>query len=328
MPRRLVFVTMLNMLKHRLLFGTSMILLLVGLFTADAWLDTVILPEGLLQNIFLGRTNLPRGLVLMLTFVFLAYVAAGELATIFHAKGIEASKWVVRLAAITGCTFMYAVPAGLDSQEAVAVFATMTILLFMIAVVRHSYWSKRTQGSVGAAGAAMFVMIYMGVLPGFYLFIRRWHDIWVIAAIMLITKSCDIGAYFTGRFLGKHKLIPWLSPGKTWEGLIGGMITSSIVAVGFAIASNSMDVSGRFEGVGKESQFIVKTFPIWGAAIAGLILGAIGQAGDLIASLFKRDAGIKDSGNSIPGFGGLLDVIDSPIVTAPFAFWLLKLLIG
>lgn len=305
-----------------------MILLLVGLFLADSWLDSVKLSEGFWQTLFLGRTTLPRGLLLMLVFVFLAYVAAGELVTIFHAKGIEASRWVVRLSAIAGCTFMYAVPSGMDSQVAVAAFATMTIILFMIAIIRHSYWSKRTQGAVGAAGAAMFVMIYMGALPGFYLAIRRWHDIWVVAAIMLITKSCDIGAYFTGRFLGKHKLIPWLSPGKTWEGLIGGMITASIVAVGFATLSNTMDASGRFVGVGDDSIFITTDFVLWGAAIAGVVIGAIGQAGDLIASLFKRDAGIKDSGNTIPGFGGLLDVIDSPIVTAPFAFWLLKILIG
>jgi phosphatidate cytidylyltransferase len=66
-------------------------------------------------------------------------------------------------------------------------------------------------------------------------------------------------------------------------------------------------------------------YPLWYAALAGLLLGLIGQFGDLVASLFKRDAGIKDSGSSIPGFGGVLDVIDSPIVVAPFAYWLLML---
>jgi len=316
------------MLKHRLIFGSTMIAVMIGLLALDSWLDTIRLQDTFWQSLFLGREYLPRGLVLMITFCFLATIAAFELVAIFHAKGIEASRAILAPAAISGCVLMYAIPAGLDSQEAIAIMATLTIIIFLAALLRHSYWSKRTQGAVGAASAAMFAFIYMGILPGFYLGIRRWHDVWVILAIILITKSCDIGAYFTGRALGRHKLIPWLSPGKTWEGLAGGVCFSTLLAVGLAALSNHLDISGIYRGIRGDSHFDYQPYNLYGAAVAGLILGLVGQAGDLVASLFKRDAGIKDSGNSIPGFGGLIDVIDSPIVTAPFAYWMLQTLLG
>jgi len=319
---------MLAMLKHRLILGTVMVAALLGLLTCDAILDDFVISDTFLQHLFPGKTYLPRGLILMFCFVILAALATTELLHIFRAKGIEASHRIIALSAITGCVFMYAIPSKLDAQQAVAVLASLMVLIFMAALIRHSYFSKRTQGAVGAAGAAAFCFIYMGVLPGFYLGIRRWHDVWVIAAIILITKSCDIGAYFSGRAFGKHKLIPWLSPGKTWEGLIGGACFSTLLAVGLVSLSNHLELSGVYRMTEQGSVFHAKNYPLWGAALSGLLLGVIGQAGDLVASLFKRDAGIKDSGKSIPGFGGLLDVIDSPIVTAPFAYWMLRLMLG
>ncbi|MCC7407600.1 MAG: phosphatidate cytidylyltransferase, partial [Phycisphaeraceae bacterium] len=152
---------------------------------------------------------------------------------------------------------------------------------------------------------------------------RRWHDAEVVAAIILITKACDVGAYFTGRFLGRHKLIPWLSPGKTWEGLLGGVALSALVALLLAWLLNDLGLAGHWQP--NPRQFVPQPYPLWLVPIAGAILGLVGQFGDLTASLFKRDAGFKDSGSSVPGFGGLLDVIDSPLIVAPVAYWLLRL---
>ncbi|MFW6032287.1 MAG: phosphatidate cytidylyltransferase, partial [Phycisphaeraceae bacterium] len=174
-----------------------------------------------------------------------------------------------------------------------------------------------TEGSVAVASVSLFALIYLGTLPGFYLAIRHDHSAWVVAALIVITKSCDVGAYFTGRAIGRHKLVPWLSPGKTWEGLGGGVLLSALLAAVLAWVGNTW-----FSG----PDATVRAYPLWFAAVAGLALGLAGQFGDLTASLFKRDAGVKDSGRSIPGFGGLLDVVDSPLVVAPLAYWLLRLL--
>jgi phosphatidate cytidylyltransferase len=130
-----------------------------------------------------------------------------------------------------------------------------------------------------------------------------------VVMILLVVKSTDIGAYFGGRYLGRHKLIPWLSPGKTWEGLFCGLLTAAAVGLGccliWPVALSTM------------------TGPK--AILFGIVIGGVGQAGDLLESLMKRDAQVKDSGNIIPGFGGLLDVIDSPLLAAPAAYLLFSL---
>ena len=156
----------------------------------------------------------------------------------------------------------------------------------------------------------MFAFVYLGLMFGFLLALRREHSAWVVAGVLLITKSCDIGAYFTGRSIGRHKLIPWLSPGKTWEGLFGGIVTAGLVAVGALwLYRRSFGVTG----IG------AMQWPY--AALVGGLFALSGQAGDLLESVFKRDAGVKDSGQSLPGFGGVLDVLDSILLTAPVAFW-------
>ena len=123
--------------------------------------------------------------------------------------------------------------------------------------------------------------------------------------ILLCVKMTDIGAFFTGRAIGKHKLIPWLSPGKTWEGLAGGLVLSGIVGACFAPSIVDLE---WYKG-----------------ALFGILIGGIGQLGDLLESMMKRDADVKDSGDLIPGFGGMLDVIDSPLLAAPFAYLLFSL---
>jgi phosphatidate cytidylyltransferase len=135
---------------------------------------------------------------------------------------------------------------------------------------------------------------------------------WVMLGVVLITKCYDIGAYFTGRFFGRHKLIPWLSPGKTWEGLAGGVAASALAGIAAAYLAAHTDT---------------KLLPItwWQGSLIGAVFGLIGQAGDLVASLLKRDAGLKDYSRALPGFGGIMDVADSPLLVAPVAYWLLLL---
>jgi phosphatidate cytidylyltransferase len=313
------------MLKYRLIFGPIMIAALLALFYGDNQLDRLDIGGTWLQDVMAGRDHLPRGLLVLAAFLVLICAAASELCAIFKAKAIEADRLMVTLAGVTGCLLMFAIPQHLSARTTMAIFATLMITLFLLALLKHSWVTHRTQGAVAAAAVVMFALIYMGLLPGFLLSIRRWHSAWVLMAVLLITKSADIGAFATGKSIGKHKMIPWLSPAKTWEGLVGGIALASLVAVALATLSNRFDIAGLYQMTDGGVIFESSHFHLGRTAAFGAIMGLIGQFGDLIASLFKRDAGIKDSGRSIPGFGGLLDVVDSPIVVAPFAYWLLVL---
>ncbi len=315
------------MLKYRLIFGPIMIVLMLTLFFMDDRLDQLPISDTIWQTIFLGRSYLPAGLVMLFVFLMMIPFGTVELIRIFRAKGIHADPFMVGLAGMAGCFSLYILPSWIDPQRSVAILSTTVVVLFLMTLIRFS-WRGRTQGVVAVAGVTMFALIYMGLLPGFFILIRRWHSAWIILGIMLITKSCDIGAYFTGRLIGRHKLIPWLSPGKTWEGLIGGVVFSTLVAVGLVALGNHLEVTGHYLARSPEGSrvFVPQDWPLWAAAIAGAVIGLTGQLGDLVASLFKRDAGIKDSGRSIPGFGGLLDIVDSPLVVAPLAYWILPIL--
>jgi phosphatidate cytidylyltransferase len=314
------------MLKYRLIFGPIMIAAFLGLCWLDNRLDQVNIDGTLLQPVFAGRGSLPAGLVMLVVFIAIIPLATRELCAIFRAKNIPADYFMVTLSGISGLLLMYAIPYKLDGQTTLAIVTSVIAALFLATMIKYNWIHKRAEGAVGVAGLSMLSLVYLGLLPGFLIAIRRWHSAWVLIAIILIVKACDIGAFATGKTIGRHKLIPWLSPGKTWEGLAGGVLFSGIIAVLLAIAFNHYGLSGMYDRVDGVRTFLPYQIPLWPVFAAGMAMGAIGQFGDLTASLLKRDAGIKDSGSAIPGFGGIIDVIDSPIVVAPVAYWLLRLL--
>lgn len=312
------------MLRYRLIFGPLMIAVALVTFWADAAVDKVEL-TGFWQKLFLGRTYPPAGVVLaVMTVCLLIPMATRELAHIFRADGIIAHTWLISMAAMFSCLTVYSTPMMLKGPTGITIIASVLVGAFVITLLWHSR-DANVKGVVAAAGATMFAVVLLGLMPGFYLAMRRWHAAWVVVAVILITKSCDIGAYFSGRYLGRHKMIPWLSPKKTWEGLAGGMITASLVAVGFAYISQVTDVTEIYRTVDGGREFFVPRYSLGWAAIAGALFALVGQLGDLMVSLFKRDVGIKDSGASIPGFGGMLDVFDSPLLVAPVAYWMLHI---
>ena len=130
--------------------------------------------------------------------------------------------------------------------------------------------------------------------------LRIDFGVWPLLMFVFVVKGADIGAYTAGKLFGRHKFSPVVSPGKTWEGMAGAIIAAEAVAVSFAAG---FDIMG-----------------ILMAVIFGLVFAVIGQLGDLAESMLKRDAEQKDSTNAIPGFGGVLDVVDSPLAGAAFAY--------
>lgn len=138
-------------------------------------------------------------------------------------------------------------------------------------------------------------------LPG------AWLVIWLIA----VTKFSDMGAYITGSLIGKHKMIPHISPGKTWQGFFGALVFSLLAGCGlYALVGSDLA--------------ILKS---WTYVIAlSLALSLLAVVGDLGESVIKRSMGVKDSGNTLPGIGGTLDLIDSLCFTAPFLYFSLRLI--
>ena len=170
---------------------------------------------------------------------------------------------------------------------------------------------QRYRGESGVAvprlALTLFAIAYLGLLPCFFVQVRWLSNDAKLSAVMLalvvfVPKGNDIGAFFAGTFLGKHKMTPILSPKKTWEGFAGGMLAGGGVAVGLSLAAPVFH-HGVLE-----------------AFLFGLAVGLAGVLGDLAESLIKRDCHTKDASKSIPGFGGVLDVIDSVLFAAPVAY--------
>lgn len=125
--------------------------------------------------------------------------------------------------------------------------------------------------------------------------------------LIAVVKSTDIGAFLIGSRFGKHKLFPRLSPGKTWEGFIGGMLFGLSVSLILFLLCHG--------------HFGYKMMELHDAVILGISLPLFGMAGDLIESLLKRAGGAKDTGRIIPGMGGILDVLDSLLTSVPFFYF-------
>lgn len=123
----------------------------------------------------------------------------------------------------------------------------------------------------------------------------------LVLFLILLTEGGDAGAYFVGRTMGKHLLIPRISPKKTIEGTLAGFVTTLILA---ALCKP-----------------LLPELSYWQLIIAGILIGTIAPIADLAESLFKRDCGIKDSGTSLPGLGGVLDMIDSLLITSPMLYF-------
>lgn len=124
----------------------------------------------------------------------------------------------------------------------------------------------------------------------------------------LVTWATDSGAYLAGVSLGRHPLLPRVSPSKTWEGAVGGLVGATLV--GWLCARG----------------FAVFMTPLAGATL-GLVVGLAAQLGDLVESLLKRDAGTKDSAELIPGHGGILDRFDSLLFTVPVTYYYFRLFV-
>jgi phosphatidate cytidylyltransferase len=150
-------------------------------------------------------------------------------------------------------------------------------------------------------GAGMFVQVYVTFMAGFYLALTGapHGEYWTLASLIIVVAT-DTGAWATGIWIGKHKLAPNISPGKTWEGFAGSIV--------FAIVAGVL------------TSWLMLGVPIWIGVVMGVLLALVGTSGDLTESLIKRDLGIKDISSILPGHGGFLDRLDSILPSAAVAY--------
>ncbi len=288
------------MLRDRLLSSTVLISITVALL----WLDV--------RHPLLGVA----GVWLLPLVIFFALGTAFDLTSMLQASGRELNRRfvIVTTAIVTlspcvpmlwpilGQKYPVHCPIGTLGWVVISLVTVVFLLLFREICVYRSSAGKALERTL----CGVFVSVYVGVPMALLVLLRQLgtSETWGLAALVTmvaVTKSCDAGAYFTGKSLGRRKLIPHLSPGKTWEGAAGGIATSVIVSCGCCV------------WLIPQLSTVTQSPPWWGPIVFGVVCAVSGMIGDLAESLVKRETGVKDSGNWLPGLGGVWDVTDSLI---------------
>lgn len=308
------------MLRWRLSVGLLLIALLVGLVCLD------------------HRASRP-GVWLFPLAVILLILGTGELLRLLAGCGLRPAKLIVHagnlliiaaawlpLAFCSGagagrCPFPVASASGAFEASGGTVggiglvvwpatgLAVALGLLFLAEVLRFGTAATTERAAQDLAGG-VFALVYLGLMFGLMVHLRMAFGLGALLSLVVVVKLGDIGAYAVGRLVGRHKLVPRLSPGKTWEGLAGQLL-SNVVASWIALNWIVPWVAaGQLGPVAR-----------WRWVAFGLVVGLCGLLGDLAESLIKRSAQRKDSSTWLPGLGGVLDILDSLLLATPAA-WL------
>jgi len=241
--------------------------------------------------------------------------------------------WLTILVAITALLGLWEFYRMAPGVKAVLVLGAVWVLLFMVAgqtaddlydysphlllgagillTVPWPILNRSKNGAFSTWAHSIGGPAYLGFLLAHALMLREFDGAadtsrnWLLFAL-LVTFATDTGSYFTGRVLGTHPMAPAISPGKTWEGAFGGFLWA--VAVAAALGA-----------------VLELSVPLWKSSLVGVAVGVVAQMGDLVESRFKRATGVKDAGTILPGHGGILDRLDSIVLTLPVVYYLVAL---
>lgn len=190
-------------------------------------------------------------------------------------------------------------------------FETSFVIIFVLGLCVRQFVSKKNTAGIIAISTTLFGLMYVPWLLNFIQKINFFPGVdgrYYVLYFILVTKFSDSGAYVVGSLIGRHKMIPRISPGKTWEGFAGAIVVAAGASFLFSYWAGPR---------------LVGMTPIH-SIILGVLLAATAVIGDLIESLFKREAGVKDSGTLFPGMGGILDLLDSLLFNAPLMYLYLR----
>lgn len=232
----------------------------------------------------------------------LLLVALAALVGLLEFRGLTSHEGMLSFVVSGASVLAFLVSAWLGDVRIAAVFAGVLLIGLLVHVLRYP-WRGEKSPDLRRWALTIAASVYPGGLLAYGLAIRGLDDgrFWLIAAVALVFAS-DTGAYFTGKILGRHRMAPRISPGKTWEGAVGGLfwtgVISSLIAVVF-------DLDIRVEV----------------AAVAAIGVSLLAQIGDLVESYLKRRGEAKDAGHLLPGHGGILDRLDSIVLVLPAVYY-------
>ena len=256
--------------------------------------------SGILLVIAALLTIISGGYVLFFTLLCISLIGMQEL---YKAMGIHEDRTgLLEIVGYLGAVLYYiSLLLGFESYGLMAVLVSLILVMFVYVFTYPKYHANQVM-------AAFFGVVYVAVMLSFILMTRNLPDgKFIVWLIFLCSWGCDTCAYCVGMLIGKHKMAPVLSPKKSVEGGVGGVVGAALLGVIYAAATQGPMVEY--------------------AVICGI--GAlISMVGDLAASAIKRNQGIKDYGKLIPGHGGILDRFDSVIFTAPVIYYLARIILG
>ena len=256
--------------------------------------------SGILLVIAALLTIISGGYVLFVTLLCISLIGMQEL---YKAMGIHKEKTdLLELTGYLGAILYYgAVILDFERYGTMAILISLVLIMFVYVFTYPKYKANEIMET-------FFGIVYVAVMLSFILLTRNLEGgKYIVWLIFLCSWGCDTCAYCVGMLIGKHKMAPVLSPKKSVEGGIGGVVGAALLGVIYAAATNG---------------------PMLEYAVICGVGALISMVGDLAASAIKRNQGIKDYGKLIPGHGGILDRFDSVIFTSPVIFYLAKIILG
>jgi len=277
-------------------------------------ITSVILWTVIIASLFSSSSLVSDG-VFLLIILFLALAGLAEFYGLAEKRGLACFK---RCGLLGGALLMVGTFLNLigsigtqGSPARVNDFETGFIILFVLGLCVRQLVSKSSATGITAIATTLLGLMYVPWLLNFIQKINFFPNVegkFFLLYFILVTKFSDMGAYSVGSLIGRHKMIPRISPGKTLEGFAGAICLSTAASLVFVHF-----FGGKMAGM----NFLHAT-------ILGIVLSVTAVIGDLIESLFKREAGVKDSGALFPGIGGILDLLDSLLFNAPIMYLYLR----
>ncbi len=265
--------------------------------------------------------------ILAVVAALVALLTVEELLKLSEAYGIRPFRWSTFIFVALFFVLLTINPGNEKPLLSTAIFvytlgfaAAMAPFIFLVIGMR----SVNLSSAFPAAMVSVFAFVYVALPLGFLVQLReQWSGAFLLLYLLLLVWAGDIFAYFVGKSMGRHLMSPRISPKKTWEGAIASLLASLIV--GMLLYNYALPISTFLLNLHlihqRDGYFALQKPPLWPTLLLSALINVAAQLGDLVESLIKRGAGVKDSGSLLPGHGGMLDRIDALLFAAPVLWY-------